>query len=238
MGNFETTMIMGALAASLGATSVASAQCKPPKTAYQGRCVYPDEIPVGPAPRAPQPASATKPPPRPKAPPATAEVQPLPPPSGSAVKPEPSNAALPSTAPTPEREPSRVADAPNSRAVEPGRTELDRPEPAPVSPSSPRSPTMAYVGFGLAGLGLVVGTATGIAALAKDKALVCPNNLCPPESEAELKSVMGLAHASTASFVIAGVGATLGVVGLFWGREAASTTVLVGPGSVGLQGRF
>lgn len=106
---------------------------------------------------------------------------------------------------------------------------------------------LAITGFSVAGAGLVVGAVTGGLALSDASTLSdnCRDDLSCPESErATLDRQRTLAHTSTATFAIAGVGAVLGLVGLVLsldgdqGADEVSTDLTVGPGSVRLQLRF
>ncbi len=120
----------------------------------------------------------------------------------------------------------------------------------PRTPVSDRSspgfqlPVLSWLGFGLGATGLVVGTATGIAAILEAKALDCPNDICFQYQEDALFRGRALAHTATASFVVAGVGSLVGVAGLTWLRPkgAAPAPLRIGlavtPGSLGLEGTF
>ena len=108
---------------------------------------------------------------------------------------------------------------------------------------------LVWIGFGTAGAGILVGAITGglslsAAADAKDG---CVEQRCPVENQSDADSSTALAHVSTIGFVVAGVGAGLGVVGLFLSgdddsesSEAAAVRLepTLGLGVVGLQGRF
>lgn len=132
---------------------------------------------------------------------------------------------------------------------------LDEPEPEPEAPAAPppvaapeeETNPLVYVGFGVAGVGVVVGSITGIMAMSKfsDVAPQCPDNQCPPETHDDIDSGKTLGTISTISFIVGGVGAAVGVVGLFMPIEVeasaegdASATLRVGPTFVGVDGRF
>ena len=236
--SLKTAMSLLAVAAMLGLSMGASAQCKPPKQSYQGRCVYPDEIPAVSPP--PNPAPKTR---AVKAKPVATNAKA---PESGEPKVSPSKGEAPASV---EKEPSALPNEARSQesgedistredTEAPEATESENKPKARVEQPASRRKTLMLAGFGVAALGVIAGGATGAAALSKDKSLVCPNNLCPPESESDLKAVMGLAHVSTASFVLAGVGATLGVVGLFLNDDPNAAVVMVGPGSFSVQGRF
>jgi len=102
------------------------------------------------------------------------------------------------------------------------------------------------IGFAVAGTALVIGTITGAISMsqAADLGDRCPGDVCPPDIEGEVDTMMTLGHVSTASFVIAGVGAGVGLVGLLTGGSEGATESegalrpLLGPGFVGLTGTF
>jgi hypothetical protein len=99
-------------------------------------------------------------------------------------------------------------------------------------------------GAGLAGVGVVVGTITGVVALSDATTFKnsCQGMLCPTSADHDKQSALSLGTVSTVAFVVAGVGATAFVVGLLGGRgskqEAASIAPWIGPGSAGLSGSF
>ncbi|MBS2016563.1 MAG: PEGA domain-containing protein [Deltaproteobacteria bacterium] len=103
--------------------------------------------------------------------------------------------------------------------------------------------TLAYVGFGMAAVGLGVGTVTGVLALgaASEAEKNCPGGVCANEgqkSDAESGKTMGTI--STIGFVVAGVGAAIGIYGLVWGtpKSSASVAVSVGPTGGVVRGTF
>ena len=108
-----------------------------------------------------------------------------------------------------------------------------------------RSHTLAYVGFGVAGLGLVVGVTTGVAVLARSSKLhdACPDAHCPPDAHGDLDGGRRLSVISNVSFVFAGLGAVTGLVSIFARGaseppKAGRLTPWVGVGSAGLSGVF
>jgi hypothetical protein len=123
--------------------------------------------------------------------------------------------------------------------------------PAASGDSGGISP-VAWIGFGVGGACLVVGVVTGALAMSQSSDLeeACPNKRCPPSREADLDSMTALSHTSTVTLVLAGVGAGVGLVGLLalsGGEEEPSTDdadevgalrLLVGPASLGVEGRF
>jgi hypothetical protein len=109
---------------------------------------------------------------------------------------------------------------------------------------------MVWAGFGVAGAGVIIGAVTGGLSLkdASETKEACePGDptLCP--DEAPLDRARVFAHVSTASFVIAGVAAGVGVAGLVIslsaddegsGSDGVAANVVVGPGSLSVVGRF
>jgi hypothetical protein len=107
---------------------------------------------------------------------------------------------------------------------------------------------LVFVGFGVAGAGLIAGGITGLMAMSKSSDVEdqCTGDVCPASAEEDNDSATTLAHVSTIGFVLAGAGAAVGVVGLLMSGSSdeapASGGVelepIVGPGSLGVRGRF
>lgn len=119
-------------------------------------------------------------------------------------------------------------------------------EPPPPPPKPGVSP-LVFVGFISAGAGVIVGTVTGAMSLAQagDVKDACEDNVCPTALETDADRSVALAHASTVSFIIAGAGAAVGVVGLLLSGSGDATEAagldlqpMVGPGSLGVRGTF
>ncbi|MBI4704935.1 MAG: hypothetical protein HY744_27840 [Deltaproteobacteria bacterium] len=142
--------------------------------------------------------------------------------------------------------------APPARAPGPAPVALPAPGPGPA-PGPDRASSggvspLAYVGFGVAAVGLVAGTVTGAITLSNASVLhdECTGGICQPEWHEDLDTSYALAHVSTASFAVAGAGAVLGLVGLLAGgsRTAAAETrpaairPAVGWGAGGVAGQF
>jgi hypothetical protein len=105
------------------------------------------------------------------------------------------------------------------------------------------------VGFGLGAVGLGVGAVTGGMAASQTSELEdnCPDDQCPLSStEEDLNSALTLADVSTVGFIVGGVCAAVGVVGLVFTikgsgsdtSEALRLEPTVGLGAFGLRGRF
>jgi hypothetical protein len=110
--------------------------------------------------------------------------------------------------------------------------------------------TTAYVGFAVAGAGALTCIITGSIALSKTSQLKsdCPGSVCPASRQGDISSAKNFAGASTVSLALAIVGAGVGVIALVLSRDphesprtsSARTRVqpVLGPGAVGLLGRF
>jgi hypothetical protein len=149
------------------------------------------------------------------------------------------------TAPPPVAEPaaapsSTAAAAPASRGAE-----------APAGDETPKGRgigAVTWIAFGVAGAGLVAGSVTGLVSMG-DKSSAqsgCTNNLCPPPTWSDIDSARTMATISTVSFVVAGVGAAVGVATLLFRPSAAPAPATqsarivpwVGAGSAGVVGVF
>ena len=131
--------------------------------------------------------------------------------------------------------PKPVDVAPPVAVVPPGGKPADEP--------SKGTSSIAYVGFGVAAVGLGVGMITGVLALgaaseAKDE---CPNGVCSsPQAKDDAESGKTMGTISTIGFIVAGVGAAIGVYGLVWGtpKSSASVGLSVGPTGGVVRGTF
>ncbi len=122
------------------------------------------------------------------------------------------------------------------------------PPPPPPPPETRSISPLTYVGFGLGAAGLVLGTVTGIASLANGSALKedCGGDVCTEAHRDDYDSGLTIAHVSTVGFVIAGLGTTLGVVGLLIGpspqraEAIASPTyhLRLGAGHIGFEAQY
>jgi hypothetical protein len=116
----------------------------------------------------------------------------------------------------------------------------------PISGEEP-DPTGYYVAlgvsFGFAGVGAIVGGITGglsLAAASDAKEGCFTETECPTENEDDADRSLLLAHISTVSFIVAGVGAAAGVITLIIGPPTSDTAIepAIGPGWAGVRGRF
>ena len=120
--------------------------------------------------------------------------------------------------------------------------------PPAVVPESHKMRTLAFIGFGVAGAGVIAGTITGLLSMSSTSSAQngCRNNLCPPATYSDLDSAHQMATISTVSFIVAGVGAGVGVVALIIGDKPSAPTPTtgrtftpwIGLGSAGLRGSF
>jgi len=104
-------------------------------------------------------------------------------------------------------------DAPVTASPDPTPPE---PPPPPAESPSRSSKVLVYGGFGAAALGIAVGTVTGLMTLSKASSLdeVCNGDRCPPSAQGDLDSVSTTGMISTVSFVVAAIGAGVGIYGL------------------------
>lgn len=124
---------------------------------------------------------------------------------------------------------------------------------APSPPATPKpreearrasTPTLAYVGFGVAGAGLIVGTVTGLVTLGRASGLKddCPGGACEPRSADELSRTRTLGDVSTISFIVSGLGLGVGLYGLWTAPRAEPAHARIEPwisvGSIGVRGAF
>jgi hypothetical protein len=162
----------------------------------------------------------------------------------------------------PAQGPSRAAGASDM-----GRSDTPQQQPEqPSQGSSGGSNVMIFGGFGLAAVGAIAGTVTGIMSMSKTSSVKnsgkCSGNVCNTSEDGDISSAKTLATVSTISFIAGGVGAAVGVSGLFVGGGSsgdpsattpaqspdapASDTSLVrvhvtpwvGVGSAGVSGTF
>jgi hypothetical protein len=134
---------------------------------------------------------------------------------------------------------------------EPSGDQHDQPAAAsaPARDPAPRQrsdsvPTLGYVGGGVAAVGLIVGSVSGVWAMSKKSSAWagCEGTRCPPSTWEDIDAARRFATVSTVGFVVAGVGAGIGVGALLFGRQTPSNTASVelyaAPGRLRLCGRF
>jgi hypothetical protein len=122
-------------------------------------------------------------------------------------------------------------------------------QPPPPAGRSGASKAMIIGGFGLAGVGVIVGSITGIISMSKTSSVksTCTGNECPPADSSDIDTANTMATVSTISFIAGGVGAVVGVIGLFTGKpsaqaapapDSAGVEPWFGVGALGVKGRF
>jgi len=113
-----------------------------------------------------------------------------------------------------------ASDAPKQAAAP---SEKRRPPRAlPEAPAESRAvPTLAYVGGGVAALGLVVGSVSGISAISHKNAAKkgCVDGNCPRSTWSDLDSARSMATASTVGFVVGAIGLIAGAGALLLDDE-------------------
>lgn len=154
-----------------------------------------------------------------------------------------------------EREAKEVPIDPS--APEPPTATTRPPEVAPPTAPTPEAPptrrgpwlTVGIIGLSVGGVGLVLGAVTGVMSISQTHTISsqCTNGTCPPmlsdktDTASDLASARTLALLSDLGFIAGGVLAAAGVTFVVMGsmRSSKPTMALeVGPGSVGLIGRF
>jgi hypothetical protein len=162
---------------------------------------------------------------------------------------EPAPAALP-----PALEPIPPPPSPTPAPLPPASATQPPPAPVPAVPPQPAAapsstPTILMgTGFGVAGVGAIVGVITGSMTLAKvsDIKPFCTAGVCSSSQQSNLATANTLANVSNVSFGFAAAGLVLGFVGLAMRaptsapapKTGLTLTPIVGPGAVGLRGSF
>lgn len=109
------------------------------------------------------------------------------------------------------------------------------------------SRVLMWVGFGVAGAGVLAGSITGMMSLGKASSAkdVCNGQRCPPSAQGDIDDSKSLANISNIAFGVGAVGLGVG----FWQlvaqpkaesgrRGGASVTALLRPNGVAVTGRF
>jgi hypothetical protein len=113
--------------------------------------------------------------------------------------------------------------------------------------------TLAFVAFGVGGVGLLVGGITGAIAMGKKSDLdkACKGSVCGADQQSNVDSYHTMGTLSTVGFIAAGVGAAAGIILLVTAPKDTSTALgpkaeprrawispYVGPTEIGATGRF
>ncbi|MGO9835897.1 MAG: hypothetical protein ACLP1X_16970 [Polyangiaceae bacterium] len=114
-------------------------------------------------------------------------------------------------------------------------------EEAPSRSSGP--PILAWAAFGAGGAGLVLGITAGLVAGGKHSTLAgeCGSTTCAPQYAGDLDAFHTWRTVSTIGYVVGALGVAGGGVLWLTAPKASSTTTAqawLGPGSVGVSGRF
>jgi hypothetical protein len=139
-------------------------------------------------------------------------------------------------------EPSPGADGPGRSGPGSTSTELSADESADSFPLT----VATWAGFSLGGAGLLVGTITGAVVLGRTSDLEarCGGTSCPPDEQGAHDTTVTLANVSNAGFVVGAIGLAVGTTALILdltrSDEAPNQAFqpVVGPGFLGLKGRF
>ncbi|HEY8075831.1 MAG TPA: hypothetical protein VIF62_17010 [Labilithrix sp.] len=111
----------------------------------------------------------------------------------------------------------------------------EQPRPAARRGTSP----LVWIGFGTAVAGVAVGSITGAIALGKASSAkdACPDHTCAdPAMLDDVSAGRTFGTVSTIAFIVAGVGAAVGIYGLLARPSADATSIAIGPGA--LRGSF
>jgi hypothetical protein len=138
--------------------------------------------------------------------------------------------------------------SPDPNATKPTAPDAGKPPttPAPVAPdATKRNYVPAFVALGVGGVGLAVGAIFGGLAMGARGSLVdaCnANQVCPPSAQPTYDRAVTFSTVSTIGFIGGGVGVAAALVLFFVAPsknvQSASIMPIVGPGAVGLGGRF
>jgi hypothetical protein len=135
---------------------------------------------------------------------------------------------------------------PTTAPTTPVFADTSTPDTTTTSTSHGTSP-LVYLGFTVAGVGVVAGSILGGLAFAKASSVSseCTGLACPKSADGDIQDGRSFANISTISFAVAGAGLVTGVIGLFLGGGSSHSSQArgdvspwVGPGSVGLRGAF
>lgn len=169
------------------------------------------------------------------------------------------NREIVATFPPPKEEPpaaAAVAPAPGTGASTGSLFGSAAAPPADTqAPESKGVSALVPVGFAIAGAGLIVFAVAGGISLDRQSALEdkCPDDQCPSDAQDDVDAAKASARAATAGLIGTGLGLGLGLVGLLISdfskdepakdgggeiKASLELTPLIGPGYLGLSGRF
>jgi len=159
---------------------------------------------------------------------------------------------IPALEPAPAALPPALEPIPPPARVPPQAAPQPPPAPPPQLPPAAAAPTstptiLMGTGFGVAGLGAIVGVITGSMTLSKVSEIKsnCMQNVCGTGEQGDIGTANTLANVSNVSFAFAGAGLVVGFVGVALRPSSApaprtglTVTPFVGPGVAGLRGSF
>jgi tetratricopeptide (TPR) repeat protein len=127
---------------------------------------------------------------------------------------------------TPPPAPTLVALADRAEASSSSRPDAQ----SNARPNSFARPAM-FAGFGVAALGILVGSVAGAATLAEARAAraLCNGNACSPEAYGRVEHARSIGDAATVAFTVAGIGAATGLFGLWLGARGDPNTRATAP---------
>jgi PEGA domain len=133
------------------------------------------------------------------------------------------------------------APAPEPRNDANATASMTTSRPEGSSPS--RQKTYGWIGLGVGGAGIVVGSITGLMAMSRHSTLEsdCPEGRCRPEGQGTIDGFRSIATVSTVSFIVGGVAAAAGGALLLTAPSATQTAHVqpfVGVGNVGARVTF
>lgn len=137
--------------------------------------------------------------------------------------------------------------APAEGAIGPVVAPIPAPPAEPTPPPAPRTSggmsPLVPIGFGVAGVGLVVGTITGVMTLSTASTVkdTCNGDgRCPPSAQSDLDSASTTGAISTVGFVVGVVGIAVGITGIFMSTPRTETRsgFRIAPTGHGVAGTF
>jgi hypothetical protein len=133
--------------------------------------------------------------------------------------------------------PAQSATSGAGGATDTGTTDNGQQPEQPAESHSGGSKLMIFGGFGLAAAGAIAGTVTGLMSMSKTSSIksnsACATSgnqtVCGPSEHGDISSANTLATISTISFIAGGVGAAVGVIGLFVGGGSSGEPSVTAP---------
>jgi len=103
--------------------------------------------------------------------------------------------------------------------------------PTPKAGATGGTSSLTYIGFAVAGVGIVVGSVSGLMAISKKNAAEegCAGTRCPPSTHDDLTRSETFATVSTIAFAAGALGLGVGIYGLIRGPSTPATSASFGP---------